>query len=284
METIFINRENLAFWQEKAKQSVMALGFFDGLHKGHCEVIKTARCKAKEKHVSLSVMSFFPHPKTVISNGKKQVCYLMPLSEKEEKLRELGVDTFYMVEFDQEFASLSPEQFVAKYLLGLGVVHAVAGFDFTYGYKGQGNMDRLKSDSNGQIDVTKVGKVECRGEKISSTCIRERLLNGKVEELPDFLGGPYEVQCDWDGFSLKPHPYYTLPAPGTYAVTLKKGKRSVKAEMCVTDAHFLKSMTRLPIFLTGKLSIIWHHRIPEEEKGSISSGKKENTGTVLAFS
>ena len=57
----------------------------------------------------------------------------MPLSEKEEKLRKLGVDTFYIVEFDKDFASLSPEQFVAKYLIDLGVVHAVAGFDFTYG-------------------------------------------------------------------------------------------------------------------------------------------------------
>jgi len=89
METIFLNRENLAAWQEKARPSVMALGFFDGLHNGHCEVIKTALRKAKEKDVSLAVMSFFPHPKTVLSNGKKRVCYLMPPSEKEERLREL---------------------------------------------------------------------------------------------------------------------------------------------------------------------------------------------------
>ena len=57
----------------------------------------------------------------------------MPPSEKEEMLRKLGVDTFYIVEFDQEFASLSPEEFVTNYLIRLGVVHAVAGFDFSYG-------------------------------------------------------------------------------------------------------------------------------------------------------
>ena len=82
METIHLNRENLTHWQQKAKSTVMALGFFDGLHHGHCEVIKTALQKAKERNVTLSVMSFFPHPKTVLSNGKKKVCYLMPLSEK----------------------------------------------------------------------------------------------------------------------------------------------------------------------------------------------------------
>ena len=71
METIYLNRENLCNWQEKAKPNVMALGFFDGLHHGHCEVIKTALQKAKEKNVSLAVMSFFPHPKTVIIQWEK---------------------------------------------------------------------------------------------------------------------------------------------------------------------------------------------------------------------
>ncbi len=96
--------------------------------------------------------------------------------------------------------------------------------------------------------------------RISSTCIRERLLNGKVEELPDFLGAPYEVQCDWDGATLAPHPYYTLPAPGVYAVTVKKGMRLLALEMTVTEAHSLKSKTPLPFSLKGKLSIIWHRR------------------------
>jgi cytidyltransferase-like protein len=267
METIYVTRENLCNWQEKAKPNVMALGFFDGLHNGHCEVIKTALQEAKEKSVSLAVMSFFPHPKTVISNGKKRVHYLMPPSEKEEMLRQLGVDTFYFVEFDQEFASLPPEQFVANYLIHLGVVHAVAGFDFSYGYKGTGNMDRLKSDSGGLVEVTKVGKVECKGEKISSTCIRERLLKGDVGEIPDFLGRPYEVKCDWDGFSFNLNSYYTLPAPGRYWITLKKDMRFIPTEMIVTEDQegpSLKSMIKIPLFMKGKLSIVWHHRILEE--------------------
>ncbi|MCQ6275549.1 FAD synthetase family protein [Bacillus sp. V3B] len=267
METIYVTRENLCHWQEKAKPNVMALGFFDGLHNGHCEVIKTALQEAKRKNVALAVMSFFPHPKTVISNGKKQVHYLMPPSEKEEMLEKLGVDTFYFVNFDQEFASLPPEQFVANYLIQLGVVHAVAGFDFSYGYKGTGHMDRLKSDSGGCIEVTKVAKVECQGEKISSTCIRERLLKGNVAELPAFLGRPYEVKCDWDGFSFNLSSYYTLPAPGRYSVTLKKGLRSLSSEMIVMEdqeGHSLKSRIKIPLLMKGKISIVWHHRIFDE--------------------
>ncbi|MCQ6281591.1 FAD synthetase family protein [Bacillus sp. EB600] len=267
METIYLNRENLRAWQEKAKPCVCALGCFDGLHIGHCKVINTAYEKAKEKNVQLAVMSFFPHPKTVITNGKKQVHYLMPLSEKEERLQSLGVDTFYIVEFDKEFAALPPEQFVAKYLIQLGVVHAVAGFDFCYGCRGSGNMDRLNRDSEGRINITNLGKVGYHGEKISSTSIRERLLTGNVEELPHFLGHYYEVKCDWDGEILKPHPYYTLPAPGRYAVTVKNETCAKDTEVIVIQTQVgpsLKCTTEIPPNLKGRLSIVWYRHIVED--------------------
>ena len=271
METIHLNQGNLAEWQKKAGPNVMALGCFDGLHHGHCAVIKTALQKAKEKQVPLAVMSFFPHPKTVISNGKVHVKYLMPLAEKEAKLREMGVDIYYIVEFNQEFAGLLPEQFVAKYLNGLGVVHAVAGFDFSYGSRGAGNLKRLKQDSGGRIDVTTVAKVEQKGEKISSTCIRERLLNGKVAELPEFLGHYYRTESEWNGETFTLYPYYTLPASGRYEVILKNESGSVHREVIITnDGATLKCTDEIPIFLKGKLSIIWQKEIVESRKLRIS--------------
>lgn len=263
METIYINTDNLADWQEKAKACVMALGFFDGLHYGHREVIKTALRKAKENGVSLAVMSFFPHPKSVLSNGEKKIDYLMPLSVKEKILRELGVDRFYIAQFNKEFASLSPERYVTDYLVKLGVIHAVAGFDFSYGSRGIGNLERLTSDSGGIIDVTKVEKVMCRGEKISSTSIRERLSAGNVEELPDFLGRCYEVECKWDGQSFNLNPYYTLPAPGYYTVTINKGNLSKRAEVMVVEGDegkLLKPVTELQSYLVGEINVVWHHR------------------------
>ncbi|PLS06699.1 FAD synthetase family protein [Neobacillus cucumis] len=163
----------------------MALGCFDGLHHGHVKVIRTAFEKAKERNVSLSVMSFFPHPKTVIG-GKASCHYLMPQSEKEKRFCELGVDTFYLVEFDKDFAGLSPQAFVNDYLIKLGVIHTVAGYD-SYGSRGVGNMETLTQDSGDQIEVTTVDKVEYKGEKISSTRIRQQLLAGNVEELPNLI-------------------------------------------------------------------------------------------------
>lgn len=266
METIYLNRDNISYWKKKAKPNVMALGFFDGLHNGHYQVIKTAIEKAKEQNLLCNVMSFFPHPKTTLT-GKK-INYLMPPSEKEEMLRKLGVDNFYIVEFDKVFAALFPQQFVVQYLLSLEVVHAVAGFDFSYGMKGTGHMDRLKSDSGGLIEVTKVEKIECCGEKISSTCIRDRLIDGKVEEIPEFLGRPYEVECEWDGiFSLKLCPYYTLPAAGRYAVTIKNDNKSIDTFVKVSDNGTnpsISCMEKILPFKKGKVSIIWKQRIADE--------------------
>ena len=106
METIEINIETLSQWQQQLPQNVIALGFFDGLHKGHQQVIEVAKRRAKKLGLPLSVMSFFPHPKSVLSGGKQLIDYLMPLHKKKEKLAELGVDYFFIVEFNMVFASL----------------------------------------------------------------------------------------------------------------------------------------------------------------------------------
>ena len=140
---IYLNRDNLKKWQQMAQRNVMALGFFDGLHLGHQEVIRNAYQAAKTGSAVRD--EFFPTSKICFINGKKKVDYLMPFSVVKEKvLASMGVDTFYMVQFDHEFSMLSPEQFVVQYLRGLGVVHAVAGFDLTYGSRGEGNMEPLK--------------------------------------------------------------------------------------------------------------------------------------------
>jgi riboflavin kinase/FMN adenylyltransferase len=266
METIYLTKEILATYQEMASVNVMALGCFDGLHHGHLKVIQTAWQEAKERQVSLAVMSFFPHPKTIIG-GKACFHYLMPLSEKEKRLCELGVDTFYLVEFDRDFAGLSPQAFVKEYLVNLGVIHAVAGYDFSYGSRGSGNMNTLKQDSGHRIEVTTVDKVEHKGEKISSTRIRQQLLAGNVEELSFLIGHSYEIICEGAGSVLTPHSHYTLPAPGGYEVTLKKKSKSFQTEVMVNERGVtLISLDQIPSWLEGNLTIVWNRR--KAKKGS----------------
>ncbi|PFO03330.1 bifunctional riboflavin kinase/FMN adenylyltransferase [Bacillus sp. AFS076308] len=278
METIYLNKENLAAYQEIASANVMALGCFDGLHHGHVKVIQTAWQEAKKRQVSLSVMSFFPHPKTVIG-GKACFHYLMPQSEKEKRLCELGVDTFYLVEFDREFSGLSPQAFVKEYLVNLGVFHAVAGYDFSYGSRGAGNMDTLKQDSGDRIEVTTVDKVEHKGEKISSTRIRQLLLDGNVQELPYLIGHSYESKCKGTGTFLTPYSHYTLPAPGRYDVTLKNESTSFQTEVMVIEKGVtLTSLDQIPSWLEGTLTIVWHRRMKAEK---VQTGKKDHTFCII---
>ncbi|KZE38993.1 hypothetical protein AV656_08840 [Bhargavaea cecembensis] len=266
MKTISLNHRNLSGWQQQEEPTVMALGCFDGLHHGHERVIQTALRKAREKNLKTSVMTFFPHPRTVLPGRKREFHYLMPQQEKEARLREMGVDTLYVVEFDKKFASLHPEQFVSDYLLGLGVVHAVAGFDFSYGSRGAGNMDRLTADSGYRIGVTKVEKVGIGDQKISSTLIRETLLHGKVEDIPMLLGRPYELTCSSAGETFIPHPHFTIPAPGTYEVSLKTGKTCIRTELTVCERGQLSCRSKLPSLIEGSCSVIWHRALPEERQ------------------
>ncbi len=264
METVYLNSTNLDYWKNKATSNVMALGFFDGIHKGHQKVIRTAVKKAKEKGVSVSVMSFFPHPKTVLSKGAPTFDYIMPLKEKGKVLERLGVDTFYIVTFDKTFASLSPEVYVSNYLIDFGVEHAVAGYDFSYGKFGAGHIDRLKDDSNGSIDVTKVSKVDYQGEKISSTWVRQMLLSGDIEDLPNILGRSYELACKWDGAALQPLPYYTVPAAGCYSVTIHTGYGAVQANVVVSenrDAVYPREPLGPDHLGTNYVTIAWHYRV-----------------------
>jgi riboflavin kinase/FMN adenylyltransferase len=208
-------------------------------------------------------MSFFPHPKTVLSNGRKTVDYIIPLSEKEKVLEQLGVDTFYIVEFDKAFASLSPKDFISNYLVDLGVVHAVAGYDFTYGKFGAGKVDMIKTDSNGRIDITTVSKVEYKGNKISSTWIRQILLNGNIEELPQLMGRPYELVCQWDGRSFTPLSQYLVPAPGCYKVTIHSGNTARIANIEVPeDRESIQLLDSIETHVnSSKVSIVWHRRV-----------------------
>ncbi|WP_087974594.1 FAD synthetase family protein [Oceanobacillus rekensis] len=265
MKTIHLNSSNFTYWKHRSTPNVMALGFFDGIHNGHKKVIKTAGDVAKKGNLPLAVMSFFPHPKTILSKGNTTFDYLMPTSKKASILESLGVDTFYVVECDKDFLSLLPKQFVSDYLLNLKVVHAVAGFDFSYGHRATGNIDRVKKDSHDQIDVTKVKKIDFHGKKISSTWIRELISNGEMEQLSNVLGRYYETEVYWDGQCFKLAPYYMLPAKGMYKVAIKINERVQETEVVIPKNQNRIYLTEKLIhrfIRSDKVEIIWSHQIP----------------------
>ncbi|WP_040608908.1 FAD synthetase family protein [Salinicoccus carnicancri] len=264
MEIIYVDDMNLKAWQRKSSKNVMALGFFDGVHRGHQKVIAEAKRQAEKHDASLDVMSFFPHPKTVISNGKKRVDYLMPLEEKARVLEKMGVDRFYIVKFTKAFASMEPHEYVEEYLEKLGTIQAVAGYDFSYGFKGEGNMDRLAADSGFSIGATKVDKVTHMGSKISSTCIRSAILEGRISELRELLGRNYSTKARVTDGYLSLNDYYMLPQDGIYNVTIEAGFKRYEAQIYVDNDAQKISFTQkclMDKINRFEIAITWERRI-----------------------
>jgi riboflavin kinase / FMN adenylyltransferase len=218
----------------KPEPCVMALGFFDGVHVGHRKIIETAKRLAKKKQLTLAVMTFFPHPSQVIPTSKKVNSYLSPLSIKQEIFAKLGVEKLYIVKFDEDFSKLSHREFVDRFLISLCCRHAVAGFDFTYGYKGKGTMEQLEQDGKGIFEVTTVPEVKYQNKKISSSMIRQLLLSGMVHDVPHYLGDYYSVLCTITNseeedkekmtFHARLEYDYMIPKIGEYVVQIEIGR------------------------------------------------------------
>lgn len=210
----------------------MALGYFDGVHIGHQKVIETAKKIAMEKGLLTSVMTFNPHPKEVLRKPTEPMMYITPLDKKIEVLSELGVDQLFVVQFDQAFSKLTPQQFVDDYLINMHVKHVVAGFDYSYGHLGKGTMETLPFHSRGVFGQTTVTKVQLGEQKISSTLIRSKIEGGAVDDLSELLGRHYVVEgvvvhgdkrgrtIGFPTANVKLTNRYMIPKLGVYAVTL----------------------------------------------------------------
>ena len=172
---------------------VLALGFFDGVHRGHQEVIKRAKKKKKSLGVKVAVMTFDRHPKIIFQNidGEK-FKYLTMLDEKLEHFKNLGVDIAYVVKFDENLAYLSPQDFIDKYVVGLHAICVVAGQDYTYGKHDIANMDTISDFAKGRFEIITVDHLQRNDQKISSTQIRKDLDSGNVEAANLLLGYQYE--------------------------------------------------------------------------------------------
>ncbi|ANB58889.1 riboflavin biosynthesis protein RibF [Anoxybacillus sp. B7M1] len=237
METRFITYPHYQK-REDFPPTVMALGYFDGVHLGHQEVIRTAVHLAAENGYKSAVMTFHPHPSIVLGKKEQHVQLITPLKEKERQMARLGVDYLYIVEFTPSFAELLPQQFVDEYIIDFHVKHVVAGFDFTYGRLGKGTMETIPFHSREQFAHTVIPKLTRNGEKISSTYIRRLLKDGEVQQLPELLGRFYTIEgtvIDGEkrgrtiGFptaNIEPEDDYLLPALGVYAVKVRIGNET----------------------------------------------------------
>ena len=174
--------------KEKIKQqgTAVALGYFDGIHIAHRQVLNTALNKAKEKNLVPVVMLFDIHPRKLISGT------VPPMLTSEESKREILENMgFTVVDFNfRQSMNLSPEEFVHSILIdSLGAKFVCCGYDYHYGKGGKGNAQTLYAElsSNG-VESVSLSPVYLGDELVSSTKIRQLILDGEIEKANAMLG------------------------------------------------------------------------------------------------
>ncbi len=176
---------------EQAKR-VIALGFFDGVHLGHAALLRRVAERAEELGAVPAAFTFDRHPEEVIRPGERVPLINSP-ADREGLMRRLyGVREVIVAPFDQAMMHMDWREFVTGYLQTRGAVHLVAGHDFRFGYRGEGNPRRLRElCAERKIGCDIVPRVELDGIAVSSTRVRALIAQGEMEETARFLGHPH---------------------------------------------------------------------------------------------
>ena len=180
-----------AAWQG----GVVALGNFDGVHRGHQALLAHAGEHAKRLDAPLVVLTFEPHPRRFFVPDTGPFRLTLPPA-KLRLLAGCGAVAVLAQRFDQAFAGLSSDAFVDDVLLqGLAARHVVCGYDFTFGARRSGNVEKLRKQGKAKgFGVSVLDPVMREGEIYSSTRIRESLRAGWVSEAAELLGHAWEIE------------------------------------------------------------------------------------------
>jgi len=191
--------EIITDWQdlhERLKGSAVAIGAFDGVHRGHQAVIAAANRSAEALDAPLAVVSFEPHPRRWFQPDAAPF-RLMTANQMARALEPLGVARLYLLAFDADMAAMSDADFATRVLSdGLGVRHVTVGFDFTYGQGRTGSPEGLRRNGEALgFGVTVVDRIDDPdGLKLSSSGVREALKAGDMPRAAAILGRPFAVE------------------------------------------------------------------------------------------
>ncbi len=173
----------------ESKSSVVTIGTFDGIHKGHQKIFNKVINASKQNNLSSVVLTFFPHPR-IILNKYNDIKMIDTLDEKIEHLEKIGIDNLIIHPFDKKFSLLSADQFIKEYLVEkLKLKHIIIGYDHRFGKGREASVSDLKeysSDFNfivDEIDAQEIEKIT-----ISSTKIRNSINQGDLETTKKYLG------------------------------------------------------------------------------------------------
>jgi riboflavin kinase/FMN adenylyltransferase len=214
--------------------SVVVIGVFDGVHKGHQVLLNRAKEIADGR--TIIALTFDPHPTKIFAPDRAPTL-LVTLADRVELLKIHNADQVAVIAFNENFAAMSPETFVKNVLVDqLHVSTVVVGKNFTYGHKAAGNVDTLILEgikNNFTVDVQELKAGD--GEAISSTHIRKLVIEGNVEKARELLSRPHRLdgivihgekrgrEIGYPTANLGNIDDQTIPADGIYAGWLTVG-------------------------------------------------------------
>jgi riboflavin kinase/FMN adenylyltransferase len=172
---------------------VAATGFFDGVHGGHRAVLDSLLKVAAERQMESAVITFWPHPRTVLQQDAHTLRLLNSLEEKKQRVLSLGIDNFHVVNFSREFSKLSTKEFMEEYLIKkFNVSTLVIGYDHRLGNSSLQTQEEMREIAASLgIETIRVEEVHLGEKMVSSTKIRAALLDGDVKGASELLGYKY---------------------------------------------------------------------------------------------
>lgn len=272
---------------EKFVNPVLTIGNYDGIHIGHREIIKRVKDRANAIKGTSMLMTFEPHPMSVLKPNKF-IGAITPVYMKKRLIEESGIDVMIIVPFNEEFRNISADTFVKEILVQkIGIKELVVGYDFKFGKDGFGNTMLLQYLSeNYSFSFHVVEAITIKGEKIGSNMIRRMIQRGEMERVKNFLGRPFMIDGEVKkGVGRgKNMGFPTINISTTFSLLPKKGVYVTETEVEKVRLPSVTNIGYKPTFNENRLSIetyildfseelysrhvniIFHERIRDEKK------------------
>lgn len=221
---------------DRLNQAAVTIGTFDGVHLGHQKIIKRLSVLAKKRGAETVLLTFFPHPRMILHPEDANLKLITSISEKAERLRQLGIDHLIITPFTRDFSNLSPQEYIKDILVDrIGMKQLVIGYDHRFGKDREGGLTHLQQYAPVyDFELEEIPQQDINDMAVSSTKIRMALLAGDVKMAYEFLGYPFHllgkvVKGDQIGRKMGfptanlfvEENYKLIPADGIYAVEVE---------------------------------------------------------------
>jgi riboflavin kinase/FMN adenylyltransferase len=271
---------------------VVTLGIFDGVHRGHRALLDTLVLRAREEKGESVVVTFSPHPRMVLEQNHIHLTFLTTMEEKIRHLENANVDHLIILEFSKQFSKIHACDFVEDILVKkIGTKHIIIGYNHHFGRRGEGDFKTIKQCAELlDFSVEQMPGFHTEEGVISSSLIREALLNGKLDVAYNMLGYHYSVNgtviggkqigrsIGYPTANIKPADQYKLiPGNGVYAVEVRLegkiflGMLNIGSNPTVNNDTNVRSIEVNILNFEGNIygkgiSVVFRKRLRDEKK------------------